>query len=102
MMMPEEVIPLRVAILVVSRAGNILWSRPGFPGDSGSRSAVRRDQPGHQGGQEDLAGQRLHDRDGTAAVLSRGEVPVPERGQRGEAEVLECLSIGGLVVGEKH
>ena len=36
-----------------------------------------------------------------APVPGRGEVPVPEGGQRGEAEVLECLGGGGLAVGEK-
>jgi hypothetical protein len=63
---------------------------------------VRGDQAGHQSGQEHLAGQGLHDGDGPATVLGRREVPVSERGQRGKAEVLECLGIGGLAACEER
>ena len=37
-----------------------------------------------------------------AAIVERGEIPVTESGQRGEAEVLERLRGGGLPVGEER
>src|ERR1700722_12066891 len=65
------------------------------------RPPERRHQPGHQRGQENLPGQRLDDRQGPPVIARGSEIPVPERRQRGEAEVLEGLRVPRPPVREK-
>ena len=63
------------------------------PGGGPVRPAEPGHQPGHQGGQEHLAGHGLQHGDGPARVRGRREIPVAQRRQRGEAEVLERLGV---------
>jgi LuxR family maltose regulon positive regulatory protein len=74
---------------------------PPGPLQAGLRSPEACHQPGDEGRQEDLADQRLEHGNGTAAAAAGGEVAIAEGGQRGEAEVLECLDRAGRAVGEE-
>src|ERR1019366_9415503 len=67
----------------------------------GGRAAERSDEPGYERGEKHLSGQRLDHGDPLAAALRGGEVPVAESGERGEAEVLECLGGAGVAVSEE-